>query len=291
MENTTIYLNNQSHGIKVRVYAHETPKFAAILMHGMAEHDGRYVKFATELAHAGGYVMTYNHRGHGSDAKMLGDIESMDALINDAHFVAASLPKHLPKIIIGHSMGSVVARHMMRANKYKSFVIVGTLGKLSIFDKITANILKPLAKASPKSKLKIINYFALSVNDNKFRGEMKNRWLSKNEENVTAFNEDPLSGFKMTTTAIYETLHYVQMSVRRRLLKDISNNPRILFVAGTDDAVASHSKDIYLLANKYRVVSNDINIHMYPGSRHEVLNEENRDDVSKNIIDWINDNE
>lgn len=288
MKNKIIQLNNQERQISVRVYESDTPKFAAIIMHGMAEHDGRYDQVASKLAQAGGYVLTYNHRGHGQHSDNLGDIQYMDALIQDAHFVASHLPEDLPKIIIGHSMGSVVARHMMRSNQYRTFIIIGTLGKISFADHVSAWCLRLLAKLSPKSKLRVVNYLALDVNDHSFSGEIKNRWLSKNVENVKAFNDDVLCGFKMTTGSIYETLHYAQSSVAKKHLKEITNKPDVLFVSGTDDAIANSGKDIYRLGQIYHSVTQSMDIHMYPTLRHEVLNEDNHNDVVQNIIDWIN---
>lgn len=291
MEHKMKYFENNNRTIRANIYVPDTPKFAVLVMHGMAEHDGRYAHFAQALKDNGGYVMTYNHRGHGEDARHLGDIESMAALVDDARFLADKLPQHLPKIIIGHSMGSVVARHLMRVNAFKSFIIIGTLSKLSIADFLSQLFVFPIAKLSPNSRLKILNYLGLSVHDHAFQGDMKNRWLTQNMKNVTSFNDDPYCGFNMTTHSIYESLKHTISSVNRKSLSEIKNRPRILFVAGTDDAIANHGKDIYKLADIYRNVASDVVIHMYPGSRHEVLNEQNQIDVFKNIIDWIDSND
>lgn len=290
MKKETIQVNNRSRRINVNVYQPQSPKFAAIILHGMAEHSGRYKYFASRLMDAGGYVLTYDHRGHGKDAENHGDIESMDALVSDALAVAGRLPKDVPNIVIGHSMGSIVARQLLGMNQFTRFIIVGSLSKNSFLDVLSAGALWPLSVISPKSKLEVVNFLALNVNDKLFSGTKKNRWLSSNEDNVESYNVDPLCGFKMTTKAIYDTLHYSQESLKNKMLYRIRNKPNVLFVSGMDDAISNMGKDIFTLAEKYNRVSNDVKVHLYSDARHEVLNEKNQDDVIDHVIDWINDN-
>ena len=287
----TKWLYNKSHKIEVRIFRAVEPKFACILMHGMAEHNGRYKDFIEHLAGAGGYVVSYNHRGHGPHAENLGDIESMALLIDDAYAAAKLMPEHLPKIIIGHSMGAIVARNMMLGGKFHSYIIIGTMAKTGVLDWLSLQMLRPLALLLKDSKLKLINYLALGVNDKSFGGDVKNQWLSKRADNVTAYNDDPITGFQMTTYSIYESLRYLQLSMQPKRLKQVRNNPRILFVAGLGDPISRFGQDIHALAKKYRTISDDVQVHLYPESRHEVLNEDNRDDVFYQIEKWILENE
>lgn len=288
MKKETIQVYNQSRKINVNVYKPNSPKFAAIVLHGMAEHSGRYEHFASRLADEGGHILTYDHRGHGEYAENLGDIESIDALVSDALAVAGHLPKDVPNVIVGHSMGSIVARQMLSMNQFTRFIIVGSLSKNSVIDLFSACALRPLSVISPKSQLEVVNFLALNVNDKLFNGTEKNRWLSSNEDNVKSYNDDPLCGFKMTTKSIYDTLFYSQKSLKKSTLARIKNNPNVLFVSGMDDAISNMGKDIFTLAKKYTRVVNDVKVHLYPDARHEVLNDKNRDEVIDNIIDWIN---
>ncbi|HJE20278.1 MAG TPA: alpha/beta hydrolase [Aliicoccus persicus] len=290
MKKEMIQVYNQSRKINVNVYQPDSPKFAAIMLHGMSEHSGRYDYFASRLMDAGGYVLTYDHRGHGIDAENHGDIDSMDALVSDALAVAGHLPKDVPNVIVGHSMGSIVARQLLAMNQFTRFIIIGSLTKNSFLDILSAGALLPLSVISPKSQLEVVNFLALNVNDKLFNGTEKNRWLSSNEENVKSYNDDPLCGFKMTTKAIYDTLFYSQKSLKKSMLARIKNNPNVLFVSGMDDAINNMGKDIFTLAKNYNRAVNDVKVHLYPDARHEVLNEKNRDEVIDNIIDWINDN-
>lgn len=290
MINETEWIVNKSHKIEVSISRSEQPKFACVVMHGMAEHNGRYHDFVSHLVEAGGYVITYNHRGHGPHAERLGDIESMAALIDDANAVARLMPSTLPQIIIGHSMGAIVARNLMLEGNYQSYIIIGTMAKTGIFDWFSLQLLKPLALLFGKSKLKLINYLALGVNDKSFDGDDVNRWLSISADNVSSYNDDPLTGFKMTTFSIFESLKYLQLSVQKKRLKAVTNNPRILLVAGQDDALSRFGRDMHVLAKKYKTISDDVSVHLYPNARHEVLNEDNHL-VFHHIERWIKHNE
>lgn len=290
MKQETTWLYNKSHKIEVSIFKASEPKFACVVMHGMAEHNGRYHDFVSHLVEAGGYVLTYSHRGHGQHAGTLGDIGSMKHLIDDANAVARLMPESLPQIIIGHSMGAIVARHIMLEGKYRSYIFIGTMAKTGIFDWFSLQLLKPLAMLFGNSKLKLINYLALAVNDRSFDGDDVNRWLSKNADNVANYNEDSLTGFKMTTHSIYESLKYLQLSVQKKRLKTVTNNPRILLVAGLDDPLSRFGRDIHLLARKYGAISDDVSVHFYPNARHEVLNEDNREQVFHHIEKWIENN-
>lgn len=290
MINETEWIVNKSHKIEVSISWSEQPKFACVVMHGMAEHNGRYHDFVSHLVEAGGYVITYNHRGHGPHAERLGDIESMAALIDDANAVARLMPSTLPQIIIGHSMGAIVARNLMLEGNYQSYIIIGTMAKTGIFDWFSLQLLKPLALLFGQSKLKLINYLALGVNDKSFDGEDVNRWLSISADNVSSYNDDPLTGFKMSTFSIYESLKYLQLSVQKKRLKAVTNNPRILLVAGQDDALSRFGRDMHVLAKKYKTISDDVSVHLYPNARHEVLNEDNHL-VFHHIERWIKHNE
>lgn len=278
---------NQGRYIRARIFSPEHPVCAIQLLHGMAEHMERYSEMMTWFALNDCMVIMHDHRGHGKDEEDLGHFDSFDLLIDDALAVSTAIPKDLPKFILGHSMGSIVARRLLERGVYDGGIIVGTGSKDAFIDRISSKMLGRLAGAAPRTRSKLINRLAFAGYDQSFPGTQKNRWLSEDDGKVAHYNSDAHCGFLMSNRALSEIVHHIQYSRKRRNLKQLNYNVPILFIGGKEDPFSSRGRDIRKLARTYRNHADSVTVQLYDASRHEVLFEKNREQVYNRLMEWV----
>ena len=250
------------------------------------------------LCAQGFIVLIHDHRGHGEsviDKKDLGYFydETSDFIVEDLHDVfnyVHSLYPDLPVYLFSHSMGTLVARKYLK--KYDN-----TLSKLVLCGAPCANPLVDIAIGLAKlassfsgghNRNNLINNLVFGASDKMFKGERKNRWLSANDDNVIAYNEDPLCGFIFTNNGFLNLF---------RLLKDVfspkgwlmqNGDLPILFIAGADDPVIGS-------LTKWQATQEDLIKHgyhniqaiPYVGLRHEILNEKNKSQIYQDVLEFF----
>ncbi|GAB3070194.1 alpha/beta fold hydrolase [Salinicoccus sesuvii] len=278
---------NQGRHIKTRIFSPDHPVCAIQLLHGMAEHMERYSEMMTWFAMNDCMVIMHDHRGHGMDAQDLGHFESFNLLIEDALAVSTVIPKDLPKFILGHSMGSIVARRLLERRVYDGGIIVGTGSKDTFSDRLSTKMLRSLADVAPRTKSKVINRLAFAGYDKSFPGTQKNRWLSEDAVKVARYNSDALCGCLMSNRALSEVVRNIQDSQKKRNLKELDANVPILFIGGKEDPFSSKGRDIRNLARTYRHYAGSVTVQLYDKSRHEVLFEKNREQVYNRLMEWV----
>ena len=113
-------------------------------------------------------------------------------------------------------------------------------------------------------------------------------WLSKNLENVEKYAADPLSGFTFTVNAYYHMFSgMAKMNQQEKAGKTPKNLP-IFFVAGKEDPVGNYGKGVENVYHKYVAAGyENVDIKLYEGDRHEILNELDRDVVFGDILTWL----
>ena len=121
-----------------------------------------------------------------------------------------------------------------------------------------------------------------------FEKEMGKGWLSRNEENVKSYAKDPLSGFVFTLNAFYHMFDGMsKMNVQEKSGQFPKELP-IFFVAGSDDPVGNCGKGVRNVYKKYKNSGyQDVELKLYEGDRHEILNEDDKEMVYKDILEWI----
>lgn len=249
-------------------------KGAVVISHGMAEHALRYDRFATALNQADYEVWAMDHRAHGktSGPDGLGDFGKggWDALIADIDELidmAASANPGSPITLFGHSMGAGAAQH---------YAPMGS-------EKIAALILSGTTLRDPNEEIPPFNS---TFEPTRTRYD----WLSRDETEVDKYIDDPLCGFEGQTVK-----NGYNRSDRRRVdlerLCRIRPDLPVLLVAGDADPVNRQLEGIDYLESKWREAGiRQVDRQIYPGGRHEMLNETNRDEVTANIIAWLDDN-
>ena len=271
------------------------PKAIVQFVHGMAEHIDRYARPAGALNQAGILAVGRNHRGHGKDAELLGyfaDERGWDKLIEDAHEVSLDVQKRYPGVpffLLGHSMGSFVAReYAIRYGKELSGLILSGTG---FYSKALCRAGKLMAQLSPAKKpAHFVNGIAFAGNNKPFApGRTGFEWLSRDEKEVDKYVADPLCGFCFTGKAFADFFGGLEALTDESGLKAMPKDLPVYFMSGESDPVGQMGKGVRQVAEQFkRAGMRDITVKLYPDARHELFNEINRDQVTADLIGWLN---
>jgi alpha-beta hydrolase superfamily lysophospholipase len=287
-----------------------TPRKALVhVAHGMAEHAARYARLAAALTAAGYAVYADDHRGHGKTCGLVGgnpQPPSPDELgwmgaggfrrsVQDIQqllvFEKAENPG-LPAVLFGHSMGSYFAQSFLieAGASIKAAVLSGTGGKPSLIaaaGRLVARIER--ARLGPKGKSALMNTLSFEEFNKPFR---PNRtafdWLSRDDAEVDKYVADPLCGFPVSTQLWVDLLdglgHISSPDQQARIPRDL---PVYVF-CGSEDPVGEKTRSVKQLVEAYgRAGLGDVTHRFYAGGRHEAINDTNRDEVTKDLIDWL----
>jgi alpha-beta hydrolase superfamily lysophospholipase len=116
-------------------------------------------------------------------------------------------------------------------------------------------------------------------------------WLSKNPENVKAYAEDPFCGFRFTLNGYYYMFLGLYRAIRAENGGSIQKEYPILFTAGAEDPVGNCGKGVRALYSRYRKSGANATIKLYPGDRHEILQESDRQQIFEDILQWMMQNQ
>jgi alpha-beta hydrolase superfamily lysophospholipase len=245
------------------------PRAAVQILHGWAEHARRYDRPARALAAAGYVVYADDHRGHGQSGvrgDSLGDLgpREMDGVLDAVRAVTAAIQEEqpgLPLFILGHSWGSFILQAYLRTAPPAGLtgaLLTGTTWREPGVPRVRT---EPNARFEP----------ARTAYD----------WLSRDEAEVDLYVADPLCGFEMMRGGARPG--QVTGGEDGTVPRDLP----VIILNGSDDPVGGDEGG-ERLAGFYRSLGlGDVTFRGYPGGRHELLNETNRDEVTADILAWI----
>lgn len=293
---------NDQPKIFYNIFTPETVQVKATLqiIHGMQEHSGRYSEIAEYFANLGLAVLTYDHLGHGKSVNEKKDIgffqlnQPDKKLIDDAEMMSNHLISQyhdVPHFILGHSMGSFVTRCLLQriGDQFTGAIIVGTGGSLAGLGLLNtyfslANKIAPHQKTFFNSLFNFVN----NTHFKKDKNFSDTSWLSLNQSNRDAFTQDELSGIPFTNNAFYTLFKIYKKATKRTWAAPISKNLPFFFVSGQDDPIGNFGKGVMETVNNLKHDGfTDIYFKVYPKMRHEIMNEEIREDVLDDIYCWI----
>ncbi|GKV55511.1 alpha/beta hydrolase [Sporosarcina sp. NCCP-2222] len=270
------------------------------ILHGMSEHIGRYEEFMSFLAAQGYVVSGHDHRGHGKTASLngflghFGDDVTFDRIVQDAQEVISLFRSEVPAenfILFGHSMGSFIARRYVQLHQdIDQLILSGTGDDPGIGGTAgigLAQISCRLGRFNTRDPLLnklVFGAFSKSVPQAKTPFD----WLSTNPESVREYINDPLCGAVPTTKFFLELFTGLKKANNIKLHKTINEHLPILFLSGSEDPVGRKGKGVWEAARQYEKVGiKQITVMLYDGGRHEMLQEQNRQEVFHFIVDWI----
>ena len=271
------------------------------IVHGMAEHAMRYDHFATKLRTKGYAVYACDLRGHGKTAESPEELgyfageNGWSRVTDDIYELTGILKEEQPDkpvYLIGHSMGSFLARTLMVAHgdAYAGVILSGTAaspGLLGVIGRFLAS--RAVKKDGGKVPNPTLDKMSFGSYNKAFApNRTKFDWLSRDEAQVDLYVEDPLCGF-VCTSKFYEDLLGGLLFVNdAQQVGQIRKDLPVLLISGDKDPVGKMGTGVKKVYELYRAAGlSDVSIELIPGARHEVFNETDRNDSENLCIAWI----
>lgn len=281
-----------------RLWAGEKPRAILEIAHGMAEHSGRYDAFAAYMAEQGFAVCMNDHAGHGKSAVVQGHFaeeNGWDFVVEDLHALMEEVKGRypgLPCFLMGHSMGSFLSRSYLvtHGEGLSGCILCGTMGTNpgARWGRLLAALQKKIK--GPRSPGKLLDRLATGGYNKRIQNPVnRSAWLSTVDEVCRAYETDPDCGF-VFTAAGYEDLFSAVMAVNsREWAGKVPAGVPIYLVAGEEDPVGNYGKGVREVYERLRAAGKtDTRLKLYPGKRHELLNESNREEVYADILNCLN---
>ncbi|MFL6656381.1 MAG: alpha/beta hydrolase [Sulfurifustis sp.] len=273
-----------------------SPRAVVQIVHGAAEHGGRYDRFAKALVNQGYVVYATDHRGHGMTrvrSGQLGDAgpDAWNHFVDDEHQLTQLIRQAHPgvKIVLyGHSLGSSIVQDYL--TRYGNAVDAVLMSGTTYGPPPPKELIDSLNAAAAKDPLGPSKFWIdLFVNFNKpFSDKPGFEWLSRDRAEVEKYVKDPQSGFAFSNELARDIIQgFADFRSPTREARIPKRLP-ILVIQGSLDPVGDNLKGTQALLDHYRALGiQPISHKFYDGARHEVLNETNRDEVTRDVLDWL----
>jgi alpha-beta hydrolase superfamily lysophospholipase len=280
---------------------HEDVRGVIHLVHGSCEHIGRYTALMALLAQEGFAVVGSNLRGHGEaaakaeDLGYFGEEDGWWNMVDDLHAVntyAAARWSDKPIIMLGHSMGSFLARTyaFTYPDMLAGLILSGTAhysGALLFFGRSVATWEKRFRGSKHRSLL--LNKLSYdSFNHHFAPPRTSHDWLSRDEAAVDAYLADPLCGFVFTTTGFRDMFSGLTAMITPDNIARTRKDLPILMMSGQDDPVGSYGKTVRQAYDAYEKAGlTNVTLHLYKDMRHEIFNERDNEEVTADLLQWL----
>lgn len=282
----------------------ENPVGVLQISHGMAEHIGRYEAFAHFLNANGYIVYGHDHRGHGASVKSEADYGYLSSesgwhkLVSDIYLVTLKIKEEyptLPLYLFGHSMGSFALRDYLTqyGDAIDGAVICGTGNNPAWLNRLALWLAKrECQKKGPKHLSTMMTQLSFGSYNKKFKpNHTAFDWLTRDEIHVFQYIEDELCGKTFTAQFYVDFIGgLIELSKPVNVNKIPKDKP-YFFISGEKDPLARGGQAIREVADQFkRAGASNVEIRIYPGARHELINEINCQEIYTDILNWLNEN-
>ena len=272
------------------------------IVHGVAEHVGRYADFASFLAENGYIVVMHDQLGHG---KSVSDDDSLGFFCEDdgwgkvlldvrkLHDMTAEKYPGKPYFLFGHSMGSFVVRtYMIKYRAGLDGVVLSGTGQQNapLLNTGLMMTAAEIRRHSARYKSELVNNMAFGGYNKKFSNvRTAFDWLSRDESVVDSYVEDPLCGYIPSVGLLRDMFSGMMFISRTKNVARMKKDLPVLFFSGDCDPVGESGKGVIRAYKSFlKAGMTDVTMKLYHGGRHEMLNEINSAEVYQDILYWLN---
>ncbi len=270
------------------------PRAVVQLVHGICEYALRYEPFAQYLTGHGFAVTGNDHLGHGLTAKgpeEYGYFSDWWHLVRDVRGLRETVGKLIPDVpyfILGHSMGSFVTRtYLIDYPGTLTGAILSGTGQEPALTVAAGKLLTGLGDPHKVNKL----FYQLSIgayNKQFAPARTGADWICRDERVVDAYLADPLCNFQTTAGMNHAMMTGLQYVAKRENLARMDKETPVYFFAGDSDPVGAGGKGVQKVAGWFREAGvRDVQVKLYPGGRHEMFNETNKEEVYADTLAWL----
>ena len=264
----------------------------------------RYEEFAAFLVERGFVVTGDDHLGHGKSVGQGGkqgyfcERDPATVLVRDVHRLkklTEELYPGVPYVLMGHSMGSFITRNYLcrYGTGISGAVIMGTgMQPKAVLDmaRLVAGIQRLFCGSGHVSRLLdrlAFGGYGRGITDRRTAFD----WLSRDRERVDRYIADPMCGFTFTVNGFGALFELVLRLYSPENLAAVPRELPVFMVSGDADPVGDYGKGVRRAYDSLVAAGlTDIRLKLYPGGRHELLNETNRSQVMQDICRWVEEN-
>lgn len=271
------------------------------IIHGMAEYVERYEELAQYLGEKGILVTGDDHLGHGKSLGRNGaygyfcEQDPATVVVRDVHRLKKITQEEypgIPYVILGHSMGSFILRNYLfrYGTGIQGAIVCGTGSQ----PKALVKVCKMMTAVQglflgQKHTAKFIDRLAFGAYNKRIPDAKTSvDWLCTEESVVNAYVEDSLCGFTFTVNGFKTLFTLLDRLNKEENLKAMPKELPVFFIAGDMDPVGDYGEGVRKAYDDFKKVGMEhISIKLYPGARHELLNEKDKRKVYEDIYPWI----
>ena len=295
----SVLSSDGSHSLAGRVYVPEGGICGIFqLIHGMTDYTERYDELLSRLAAKGFLSFGFDLLGHGRTARdpsELGFIAEKDGwkrLVEDVKITSDAIReeygKALPYCLMGHSMGSFIARcAVVDFPDPDALILMGTGGPEPSAP-LGIALADTIGKIYGKRHVShFMQAMVFSDYDSRFPGDYPQRWITVDTENLVRYKDDPFCTFRFSVSALSDLIHLQSRANSSAFFSRIPSKMPVLLISGEDDPVGDFGKGVKKVYSRLIKKGKNATLRLFSGYRHEILQDFCREEVIGEILSFL----